>query len=90
MPRFRFHAWTWLLPSSKSVWNRARARFHLNDDQLAMAQATSFTPTPMDEVATERRIKRSPYDKLPLHATADQIKHRKSQLIEMLVGCVDQ
>ena len=90
LPRFRFHAWTWLLPSSKSVWNRARARFHLNDDQLAMAQATSFTPTPMDEVATERRIKRSPYDKLPLHATADQIKHRKPQLIEMLVGCVDQ
>jgi hypothetical protein len=71
-----------LPPSSKSVWNRARARFHLNGDQLAMAQATGFTPTLMDEVATGRRIKRSPHDKLPLHATPGQTKKIKRLIRE--------
>ena len=78
-----------LLPSSKSVWNRARARFHLNDDQLAMAQATQFTPTLMDEVATGRRIKRSPYDKLPLHATPGQIKKIKRLIRERYAALVE-
>jgi len=65
-------------------------RFHLSPEELAKAQAIEFTPALMDEMAMGRCIRRSPYDKLPLHATADQIKHRKPQLIEMLVGCVDQ
>jgi hypothetical protein len=65
-------------PSSKRLWNEAKQRFHLNDEQLAMAQAIEFTPILMDEAAMGKCIKRSPYDPLPRHATAGQVKKIKS------------
>src|SRR5215831_13723953 len=42
-------------PSKLKRWARARARFHLTNADVAMAIATSFGPTRMDEVATSRR-----------------------------------
>ena len=69
-------------PPTEKEWNRARARFRLNEELLAMARATGFTPQLMDEVATGRAIKRGPKDPLPLHATKEQIKKVKRVIRE--------
>jgi hypothetical protein len=65
-------------PSSKRLWKEAKQAFHLNDEELAMAQAIEFTPVLMHEVAMGKCIKRSPHDLLPRHATPSQIKRVKS------------
>src|SRR5512135_1754467 len=56
--------------------------FHLNDEELTMAQLIEFTPILMDEVAMGKCIKRSPYDPLPRHATPGQIKRVKRAIRE--------
>jgi hypothetical protein len=71
-----------MLPSQETIWNRARARFHLSETELAMARATDFNPRVMDEAATGRRTERRPHDKLPLHATPGQIKRIKRLIRE--------
>lgn len=79
-----------MLPSSETVWNRAKERFHLSDEQLAKAQATDFTPAMMDVVATGRRIKRSPYDELPRRASRNQIKKIKRVIGERYAAWVEK
>ena len=64
--------------SSKRQWQDSKQRFHLTDEELAMAQAMEFTPVLMDEVAMGKCIKRTPYDPLPRYATPSQIKRVKS------------
>ena len=61
-----------LRPSTEKEWNRARQRFHLSEELLAMARATAFTPKLMDEAATGGKVKRGANDPLPLHATDGQ------------------
>ena len=69
-------------PSSETKWRDAAKRFRLSPEELAMAKATDFTPALMDEMAMGRCIRRSPYDKLPLHATPGQIKKIKRAIRE--------
>jgi len=76
-------------PSSKSVWNRAMATFHLSPEELAKAQAMEFTPLLMDQVASGTCIKRSPYDKLPQSAKPSQIKKIKRVIRERYAACVE-
>src|SRR5512135_947048 len=75
-------------PSSKRQWKDAKQRFHLNDEELAMAQAMEFTPVLMDEVAIGKCIKRSPHDPLPRHATPSQIKRVKRAIRERYAAWV--
>ena len=74
--------------SSKRQWQDAKQRFHLNDEELAMAQAMEFTPVLMDEVAMGKCIKRSPHDLLPRHATPSQIKRVKRAIRERYAAWV--
>jgi len=75
-------------PSSRRLWNEAKQRFHLNDEQLAMAQAIEFTPILMDDVAMGKCIKRSPYDPLPRHATPGQVKKVQRAIRERYAASV--
>lgn len=52
-------------------WKRAKARFQLSTEELAMAKAAGFPPVRMDEAATGQR--RSGSEKLPPTATPEQI-----------------
>ena len=67
-------------PARNKRWSRAKARFHLSSEELAMAQAAHFTPIRMDEMATGR--KRCGNEELPLTATADQIETIKRLIPE--------
>ena len=67
-------------PYHTKRWNRAVARFHLSEEELAMAQATGFTPILMDEVVLG--FKRSRHEKRPLTATPDEIKTVKREIRE--------
>jgi len=69
-----------LRPSLNKRWNLAKARFQLSSEELAMAQATNFTPIRMDHLATGSR--RSGKEKLPRTATADQIEMIKRVIRE--------
>ena len=77
------------LPSSTTAWNRAKSRFHLSPEELAKAQAIEFTPALMDEMAMGRCIRRSPYDKLPMHATPGQIKKIKRAIRERYAAKIE-
>ena len=61
-----------LRPVHDKRWKRAKARFQLSPEELAMAQATNFTPIRMDHLATGSR--RSGKEKLPQTATPDEIE----------------
>jgi len=76
-------------PSSKTLWNWAMNRFHLSPEELAKAQAIEFTPALMDEMAMGRCIRRSPYDKLPMHATPGQIKKIKRAIRERFAAKIE-
>ena len=61
-----------LRPVHDKRWQRAKARFQLSSEEVAMAQATNFTPIRMDHLATGSR--RSGKEKLPQTATPDEIE----------------